>query len=867
MPTTFSSRFNLLSLPRTLFLIAAASSIFITATPAEEPAQPSHATPLHAPAHISLDRVTSSRPLPDGVEIRSGSAVMQITALRDDLIRVRAAASSTLPEDASWAVLPASRTAKVSVTAENSEKSVGFATAKLRVLIQRDPLAMTVTDLAGHVIAADIPERPVEFHGTEFRVYKQSPEDEHYFGLGDKPGPLDRRNEAFVDWNTDAFGWQESTDPIYKSIPFFLTFNKGIAGGLFFDNTWRSSFDFDKELRDGYSFGSPNGPLDYYILYGPSPKDVIRLWAWMTGTTPLPPLWSLGYQQSRYSYFPESEVRRIVSRLRSEKIPADAIWLDIDYQYKNRPFTVDPQKFPTFDKMIQDFKADHIHTVVITDLHIANLPNQGYKPYDEGIAGDHFVHNADGSVYTGIVWPGPSVFPDFTQKSSRDWWGNLYTDFANKGIAGFWNDMNEPALFEVASKTMPDDVRHRIDEPGFEKRVANHLEIHNVFGMQNTRGTYEGLRKILPDQRPFVLTRASYAGGQRYSATWSGDNSSTWNHLRQTTPQLINLGLSGFGMSGADVGGFAGSPQPELLTKWLEIAAFHPIDRDHTSMGTNPQEPWEDGTTEDLNLRRNFIETRYRLMSYLYTTAEEMSRTGIPIMRPLFLEFPNASKDGHPLDLNTNNEFLFGPDLLIAPSPYPDELDDYQAVLPPVGWYNFWTGHRIEIKGQDAPRVGNDNVPDNDLQISLHPSVDTLPVFARGGSIIPIQPLVQSTDEKPIGPLTLRVYPPRRPGDACEGKLYLDDGISYAYKNGDYLRLNFTCELTSDGVKVKISPREGSFTPWWTQFSIEVYGATKPAAKVTSASGEVTASYDSEHRRVTAVIPDTGKETELSVTY
>jgi alpha-glucosidase len=284
-------------------------------------------------------------------------------------------------------------------------------------------------------------------------------------------------------------------------------------------------------------------------------------------------------------------------------------------------------------------------------------------------------------------------------------------------------------------------------------------------------------------------------------------------------------------------------------------------------MGTFPQEPWENGTTQDLNLRRKFIETRYRLMSYLYTTAEEMSRTGIPMMRPLFLEFPNASKDRHPIDLNTNNEFLMGPDLLVAPSPYEDMLDNYDAVLPPVGWYDFWTGKRIAVKGQEAMRVGNDNVPDVDLQVSLHPSVDTLPVFARGGSIIPIQPLVQSTEEKPAGPLTLRVYPPLRPGDTCEGSLYLDDGVSYAYQKGDFLRLKFNCELTSSGITVKVSPREGSFTPWWTQFSVEIYGATKPAASLTTASGPVTAAYSSEHSRVAAVIPDDGKGFDLNVAY
>ena len=367
---------------------------------------------------------------------------MQITALRDDVLRVRVGAAGQLPEDASWAVLPSARTASVAVTAHSSATTVGFKTAKLVVSVQKDPLELTVTDLAGHVIAEDLPGRPVEYHGASFRVFRKSPADEHYFGLGDKPGPLDRRNEAFVDWNTDAFGWQESTDPIYKSIPFFITYRKGIAAATFLDNTWRASFDFNKEYRDGYSFGSEGGPLDYYILYGPDPKNVVENWAWLVGTSPLPPLWSLGYQQSRYSYYPELEVRRIASKLRSERIPSDVIWLDIDYQLKNRPFTIDPERFPHFDQMIQDLKAEHLHTVVITDLHIADQPNIGYKPYDEGAAGDHFVKNPDGSTYVGVVWPGKAVFPDFTQKASRDWWGTLYADFVSKGVAGFWNDMN-----------------------------------------------------------------------------------------------------------------------------------------------------------------------------------------------------------------------------------------------------------------------------------------------------------------------------------------------------------------------------------------------------------------------------------------
>lgn len=819
---------------------------------------------------MRLDRVTASRPISNGIEIHSGTAILQITAVRDDVLRVRVGPTGQLPEDASWAVLPASRTSSSPVTPESSSADVGFKTAKLRVTIHRDPLELHITDLNGHVIAEDFPGRPIEYHGTSFRVYMRSPEDEHYFGLGDKPGPLDRRNEAFTDWNTDAFGWQESTDPIYKSIPFFITFHKGISAGIYLDNTWRTSFDFNKQYRDAYSFGSENGPLDYYVLYGPDPKAVVESWTWLSGRTPLPPLWSLGFQQSRYSYYPEAEVRRIASRMRSEHIPADVLWLDIDYQLKNRPFTVDPERFPHFDQMIQDLKAQHFKTVVITDLHIAELPNAGYKPYDEGKAGDHFVKNPDGSTYVGVVWPGKAVFPDFTQKRSREWWGTLYSDFVSKGIAGFWNDMNEPAIFQVPSKTMPDNVQHRIEEPGFTTRVANHLEVHNIFGMQNSRGTYEGLLKLAPDRRPFVMTRASFAGGHRYAVTWTGNNSSTWNHLRQTTPQLLNLGLSGFAMAGADVGGFAGSPQPELLTRWLELAAFQPIDRDHTAIETHPQEPWEDGSPADLNLRRRYIEERYKLLPYLYTTAEEMSRTGLPIMRPLFLEFPGEAGANQIVDPTTDNEFLFGHDILVAHAPYPDEMDDQFVSLPPGGWYDYWTGARIDT-GSSIKAIDNTVGPPSGIHV--HRSLDTLPVFVRAGAIVPEQPLVQSTDEKPEGPLTLRVYPSNGFNQDCRGSVYLDDGVSFAYKKGEFYRATFTCRNTPQGLIVNVTPPEGAFVPWWKQLSVEVYGANKAAAEASasaldgSGSMPISTGYDAEHHRITALVPDSAKGLAFKLTY
>ena len=475
------------------------------------------------------------------------------------------------------------------------------------------------------------------------------------------------------------------------------------------------------------------------------------------------------------------------------------------------------------------------------------------------------MHRPDGSVYVGSVWPGPSVFPDFTQQSTRAWWGSLYKPFVGMGFDGFWNDMNEPSVFDGPGGTMPLDIVHRIHEPGFLTRTATHAEIHNVYGMENSRATYDGLRKLQPDSRPFVLTRASYAGGQRYAATWTGDNSSTWNHLRMTAPMLKSLGLSGFSFSGADVGGYAGTPTPELLTKWIEVAAFQPIDRDHTEKGTGDQEPWVGGEQQEA-IRRRYIEQRYLLMPYLYTLAEETARTGIPMMRPLFLDYPNATKDKHPIDIDAgvDTEFLLGHDLLIAPSPYSEAPDAYSVEFPSAGWYDFWSGKRVMKPAQmakgdsDAPPAATDQIA---LYTEIHPALDKLPVFVRAGAILPVQPLVQSTSQTPQGPLTLRVYV----GDDCHGTLYADDGQTFAYQHGGFLRMNFACTVTGDGLKITISKHEGSFVPWWTQLRLEVYGWTPVHDTVQLNRQASSAHIERERNFFSIIIPDTAVGTSLDL--
>ncbi len=725
----------------------------------------------------------------------------------------------------------------------------GFTTASVRVRIGAGG-AVTFETLDGRVISADAAAPRVD--GKAFTIAKTLPIAEHVYGMGDKTQGLDRRGHGFVDWNTDAFGFSSADDPIYKSIPFFIGTGAGGASGggsygILLDNTYRTWFDFGHRDAQTLSFGGPDGPIDYYFIAGPSIAEVTRRYADLTGHAPLAPKWALGYQQSRYSYGSADEVRQIAARLRADRVPTDVIWLDIGYQDRNRPFTTDAKTFPDLPRLATKMKADGIKLVAITDLHIAKV-DTGYAPYQDGMKADAFIKNADGTPYVAPVWPGPSVFPDFTKTAARTWWGEQYKGFLDAGIAGFWNDMNEPAIFETPTKTMPLDTRHRIDSDDFAPRVTDHREAHNVYGMLNTRATYDGLLKLRPDERPFVMTRASYAGGQRYAVTWTGDNSATWDHLKLSVQQIINLGLSGFGYSAADVSGFAGGPSPDLLTRWTEIGAFTPVFRNHSATGTPRVEPWVDGP-DHLAIRRRFIEERYRLMPYFYALADQNSRLGDPIMRPVFYDYPSAMT----ASCDQSMAFTLGKALLIAPPPKPESPQVYDVCLPAGGWYDYWTGQRVgtpEPAAAGPIQSATQAVPTARSfgdRVTETPRLDHLPVFIRAGTILPRQPLVQSTSETPTGPLMLDVYP----GADCSGTLYEDDGVSLAYARGRYFRQAIRCEMVGDRMTISFAKPEGRYTPWWRSIAVTVHDWTGAA---TVRGKRVETATDSAARTSTIVL-------------
>jgi alpha-glucosidase len=713
--------------------------------------------------------------------LQAGASVLSISVLADDLIRVRFQSEPQEAPDRSWAVVRTDWPVPA-VHMKDSPSSLVITTAEMTLVVEKKPLRLTFRDKTGGVIAADNASQGMSWNGAEVCVWKTMPPDERYYGFGEKAGNFQKRDAGMTMWNSDIPAYTAATDPLYHSIPFFYGIRAGKAYGIFFDNTARSFFDMGKESRESYSFGAEGGDLNYYFFYGPAPKKILTRFTELVGRMPLPPRWSLGYQQCRWSYAPESRVRTIAREFRSRNIPCDVIYLDIDYMDGYRIFTWNPKSFPNPSRLISDLASDGFKIAVIVDPGIK--VDSSYAVYRSGLEGHSFVRNADGTVYRGAVWPGICAFPDFTSGAARTWWGSQFAGLVAAGVRGFWNDMNEPSVFNVPSKTIDLTAIH--DDGGLG---TTHAKNHNIYGMEMVRATYEGVRRLLPNERPFILTRASYAGGARYSAAWTGDNVASWEHLAMTVPMCLNMSISGQPFVGSDIGGFIGHPSGELFARWLQLGVFTPLMRGHSVINEKNKEPWEYGTVyTDIN--RETINLRYRLLPYIYTSMAEASTSGIPAMRPLVFEFPEESRFAE-----TADEFMFGSDLLVAP--VLTEGDLRRSVdLPKGTWYDFWSG---------VPMEGGSSV-------TVDAPVSRIPVFAREGSVIPTQQAVQYTAQAPIAPLTLFAFPPR-PGSESVSPYYEDDGSSYDYTRGGYYRRSFRQSLNGQSRTLKIDAVEGSYVP------------------------------------------------------
>jgi alpha-glucosidase len=672
-----------------------------------------------------------------------------------------------------------------------------LATAQLVCLVQKDSLRTRVLNHVGTVLSAD--EKGFHWRyddetGNDFvQMSHQVPAGAAYYGLGDKPTGLNLRGRRFVNWGTDTYGYPREADPLYKNIPFYHVLQQCMAHGIFFDNTFKAHFDFAAERADVASFGAAGGELNYYFIYGPSLLEVTEAYTRLTGPPPLPPLWALGYHQCKWSYFPESNLREIAQGLRARRIPCDAVYLDIDYMDGYRCFTWHPEHFPEPKRMVQELAADGFKLVVIIDPGIKVDPN--YAVYKEGLENDFFCRRADGPLMRGSVWPGACHFPDYTRPEVRAWWAGLFEGLIQDvGVRGIWTDMNEPAVFERG--TFPDDVRF-----GYDGQPASHRKAHNIYGMQMARATTAGAARFNYPNRPFTLTRSTYAGGQRYAAGWTGDNVATWEHLWLANVQCQRLSISGFSFVGSDIGGFIETPSGELYVRWLALGAFHPFFRTHSSGDHGDQEPWSFGEPYT-SLARQFIELRYQLLPYVYTAFWQYSTHGTPMLRPLtFL-------DQHdPETYLRTAEFGFGDHLLVCPVTEAGATGRL-VYLPKGEWYYYWTDER-QAGGREVWAVAD---------------LARIPLFVRAGAVLPMQPVLQYVGEKPVAELTLHVY---HKNGTAKSVLYDDGGEGYGYQQGAQTARRFTVSGGATSLAIR-QETEGDYQPSYSTYRVVLHGL--PAA-------------------------------------
>lgn len=783
----------------------------------------------------SVGSVAQTTPANDGVDLRlSSGARMHIGFTTPDVVRVRMSPSGSFQPDASYAIEGAPPHAKARLTTQGAVTELRSETGT-RVTIRRSPeLAISIHDSAGRLVVAADPSRPMAFNTKDHSVETSFRRDdfELYYGFGEKTFPISRHQQHMVMWNADVPDYPAGHDPSYQSIPFFIALHEGRSYGLFFNNTWRSWFDMGKTDPQRYSFGANGGELDYYVFTGGAgrtPAGVLRDYTALTGRGALPPLWALGYQQSRWSYMTQEKVLDVAREFRKRQIPADVLYLDIDHMDGFRVFTWNPKTFPNPRKMLAQLHDDGFHAVTIVDPGVKF--DQDYAIYRSGRDQGLYVRSPDGSELHEKVWPGVCAFPDFTLPAARAWFGSLYKSALALGVDGFWNDMNEPGVFAADNfnkpeislgpqKTFPLSARHAGDGiPG------SHAQYHNVYGMQMARASFEGLRGLRPDQRPFVLTRAGFAGVQRYAAVWTGDNSPTWSHLALTIPMLTNLSVSGVPFVGADVGGFMGSPSAELHARWLQAAALTPYFRTHSNDVSAPREPWAFGADYE-TINRSTIELRYQLMPYLYTLFADNEGSGTPPMRPLWFAYPGDVRASL-----VEDQFLLGGDLLVAPVLHEGRTS--REVYFPKGdaWVDWWDGSRHQ--GGTAAII--------------RAPLDRLPLFVRAGASIPTAPVVQHTADMKTVPLTFVVAV----GANGSSHAFQDAGDGYGYRKG----ASRTIRLAQDenGLRLDTPLNKG----FQRLGAVELIGLSVAPASVRIDRQLVqVAQYDAARRRLQIALPD-----------
>ncbi|MDP9383432.1 MAG: glycoside hydrolase family 31 protein [Chloroflexota bacterium] len=674
---------------------------------------------------------------------------------------------------------------------------------------------------------------------TEVRVRKTLDEREVLYGFGQRIGLLDRRGRNLTNWTIDpAFGHGRAHDNMYQAHPTFLALRPELAWGCFLHSTWYSRFDAGNSNWSELEMATFGGELDYYIFHGPTPAEVLEKLTRLTGRPFLPPLWALGYHQSRWGYMNQDDIREVGRGFHDREIPLDVIHFDIDYMRGYRDFTWDPERFRDPKALIAELGERGVRAVTIIDPGVKEDVNNGYETADDGMKKDVFIRNPDGTPFVGYVWPDAALFPDFTRPEVREWWGGWHQGHVNAGVAGIWNDMNEPAIFDrpfsegfSEQKPMPLGTSQ-----GGEGERTVHAETHNLYGLLMSRATHEGLSRLRPDTRPWVLTRSAYTGIQRYAAAWMGDNNSWWEHLEASLPQLASMGVSGVPHVGVDVGGFFDNASAELFARWILLGTFYPFMRTHTAMGTNRQEPWSLGAEVE-EISRRAIRLRYRLLPYLYTLAHEAHRTGAPILRPMGYDFPNDTATYH-----LHDQVMVGPHLLVAPI-YSPGRENRIVYLPAGRWYDFWTGKAIE----------------GPTPFTAHAPMDRIPVFIRGGAVLPLGNERRTTSE-PLTELTLQVYP----AEESAWTITEDDGETLAYQRGETAETSMHVSEADGRVTVRLEARRGPYQPHPRMLSLLVHTPGRPTSVTFDGARRDDWTWDEERGAVALSWEDDGQAHEVA---
>jgi alpha-glucosidase len=748
----------------------------------------------------SLGKLTDWSADEQGLLLKTADAHVRVVVYSPTIVRVRVAMllnGIAQWDDHSFAVIAKPQKGTIFSATENSE-SITLTTDVVKLVIRKNPIRIQFLTKQGDLLNEDEPAFGTAWMGGETTTYKRLLPDERFIGLGEKTGGLNKLGNGYTNWNTDAFGYGGGSDPLYGTTPFYMGLHgaatgKNLVYGVFLDNSYKSHFNFGASNRRFSAFTVEGGEMNYYLIHRASVFEVLQDYTMLTGRMELPPLWSLGYHQCRYSYFPDKEVMNIARTFREKQIPADVLWFDIHYMDAYKVFTWHPERFPNPKKMLSELESMGFRTVAITDPGIK--VEKGYEGYDDGVKKDVFAKYPDGTYHTSEVWPGWCHFPDFTKESTRLWWGDKLKPLVEDGLDGFWTDMNEPATW---GSRFPDMV-----EFDFDGNKATHKKAHNVYGLEMARATFEGSKKHLAalnpngGKRPFNLTRAFYSGVQRYSAVWTGDNTSSDDHLMLGARLVSGLGLAGVPFTGVDIGGFNGNGSRELFARWITLGAFTPFFRAHAAVYTKEQDPWSFG--EDIEeICKNYIELRYKLLPYVYSAFYEASQTGMPVARSLALYH---AFDANIYDRTFDAQYMFGQSLMVAP--VRSDKDFTKVYLPEGEWYDFHN---------DSKYAGKQT-------IVVETPLERLPLFVKGGQMLVMQSVVQSTKEQPTDVLTVHLYAGKQ---GSEFVYYEDDGESYAHEKGDFYKRILSFDAASK--TLRFTKPEGKRSSKFKQVRLVLHG-------------------------------------------